>query len=399
MALFFRKKEGEREEAIGFEPEEQKTPWLGRILLVILAVVLLYFGWVGLSDLGRIPDRPERLSRCSGLEFYKGRIEKIEAERYFNIQYTEYDYQTQSQKLAVCVFSSYEVKSGVPDAYKDAQLIWKEKNDIELTELQKLQTQLSEITAQISQKQREYDLSLQEIQAGRPPVGKTSDQLRQELQSLRQQQQQTDQQLLAVNARIRLLEDQLKEKESILVQKLNQAIELYNKAWAGYKFWVFLLEMLFVLPFFAASLWFYFRLLRKNSPHTIILLPVVFVGAILVARSLILYFWASFLADLIEILLRLSGALVIFRVLLFYVGMLLAIVIFGGAVFLLQRKIFAPVRVRLRRLKSKKCPHCEAPMDFARNFCVACGSRLLEKCSSCGQDKYIDFKFCPYCGK
>jgi len=131
----------------------------------------------------------------------------------------------------------------------------------------------------------------------------------------------------------------------------------------------------------------------------LILLPVVFVGAILVARNLIIYFWASFLADLIAIILQLAGALLIFRVLIFYFGMFLAIVVFGGAVYLLQRRIYAPQRVKLRRLKAKRCPYCETPVEFTKRFCAGCGSSLIEKCPSCGQGKFIDFKFCPNCGK
>jgi len=399
MTIFFGKKEKPEEEAIGFEPEEQKTPWFGRILLIILAGVLLYFGWSGLSDLGRIPQKPEPLSSCFGFFDSSGRIDKEKVLKYPYINYTDYDYQTETYNLRTCEFSSHEKKIGVPEAYNEAQKAWQEKDNYQRYNLQPLQNQLNQVSAAISQKQKEYDLSLQEVQAGKPPVGKTPEQLRIELQDLQNQKQQITLKLGQAQAELQLKENIFKEKEAILVNKIGQAIDLYNHAWAGYKFWVFILEMLFTLPFFAASVWFYFRLLRKNSPHTIILLPVVFVFAILVARNLILYFWASFLADLLEILLKLSGILAIFRVLLFYFGMLLAIVFFGGATYLLQRKVFAPARVRLRRLKSRKCPHCETPFDFTKNFCSGCGSPLLQKCSNCGQDKFIDFKFCPYCGK
>ena len=422
MSIFFGKKESKQEEAIGFEPEEQKTPWLGRILLIILAIILLYFGWRGLEDLGRIPNRPEVLSQCSGAYSYEreGRLGYVQN---YQGSYIQYDYRNypygpkeatpyavQESALYVaqeptpnilmeCAFSSYEKQASVPDSYQIAQAAWKDMDDFSRVIIQPLQTQLTNIDSQLVQKQREYDLSLQEVQAGRPPVGKTTEQLMGELQVLQAQKQQISQQLSQAQANLKNKENLLKEKEAVLVNKINQAIDFYNKAWAGYKFWVFLLEMLFVLPSFALFLWFYFRLLRKNSPHTVILLPIVFVGGVLFARSLIIYFWASFLANLITWLLKLTEALILLRTLLYYFGMLLAILIFGGAVYLLQRKIYAPARVRLRRLKSNKCPSCEAPMDFAKNFCAACGKPVTGKCPSCGQDKFMDFKHCPYCGK
>jgi hypothetical protein len=401
MIIFFRKKESGQDEAIGFEPEEQKTPWLGRILLIILAGVLLLFGWVGLSDLGRIPSEPEKLSECIG--FYgKRRINKKDVLKYhsYRLQYTEYyDVETKTYKLKTCTFSSYEKKVGVPEAYYEAQKAWQDKDNYERFILQPLENQLYQIDTAISQKQKEYDISLQELQAGQPPVGKTPEQLRIELRDLQNQKQQITLKLGQARSEWQSKDNIFREKEAILIDKIGQAIDLYNRAWAGYKFQVFLLEMLFTLPFFALSVWFYFRLMRKNSPHTIILLPIVFSSAILLARNILLYFWAWFLADLIEIILNLSGTLAILRVLLFYLGMLLAILIFGGAVYLLQRKIFAPARVRLRRLKSKKCAYCETPLDFTKNFCAGCGSPLLQKCPNCGQDRFIDFKFCPYCGK
>lgn len=409
--LFFNRPTQKEEDAGGFEPEERKTPWLGRVLLLILTGVLLYFGLTGISDLELMIEQPETLSvGCYGIGYNVryGHIDRITRDQLYlydlyqgeSYEDEETDYLTGFPAPKICTFSSsYEVKAGVPDAYQDVKAVWQEKDNFERTTLQPLQEQLYQIKTQISQKEREYNVSLQEVQAGRPPVGKTAEQLRQELQSLRPQQERINQQIAAATTRVQVLDDKLAEKEAILVQRINEAIDLYNNAWAHYKFKVFLLELFFVIPLFVVSVWFYFRLLKKNSPHTIIFLPIVFVAAVLLAKTIITYFWASFLADLLEIILRFTEQLIVLRIFLYYVGMFLAIILFGGAVFLLQRKIFSPARVRLRRLKSKKCPNCEAPMDFGKSFCVACGSRLVEKCASCGQDRYLDFKFCPYCGK
>lgn len=52
------------QETGGFDVQEQPTPFLGKLLLMVLAVVLLFFGWRGLDSLGDIPAKPEKLSSC-----------------------------------------------------------------------------------------------------------------------------------------------------------------------------------------------------------------------------------------------------------------------------------------------------------------------------------------------
>lgn len=389
----FGKKKNELQEPIGFEPEEHKTPWLGRILLVILAGILLFFGWVGLGDLGDIPKKPERLSQCSGSYSYRSGRSPGTDYALKVPQYSDYFFER------TCNFSFYETKAGVTTAYNTAKIAWQGKKSYYDTQIKPLEIQLSSINASIQTKDNEYNTSLRERVAGQPPVGKTPEQLRSELQALQDQKNSVQANLNSRKATLTQLENDLKEKKTLLVERIREASGLYNRAWAGYKLWVFLLEVIFVLPSFGIAIWLYLRLLRRNSPHTIILLPIVAVSAILVARTIMLYFWALFLADLVEIILSLTGAAKIFRVFLFYGGMIFAIVIFGGIVYLLQKRIYSPKRVKARRLRSRKCPYCETPYEFTSNYCAGCGKQILSKCPSCGKAKYIDLKFCPYCGK
>jgi len=380
----------QQNQAIGFEPEERPTPWLGKILLVIMGVVLLFFGWIGLGDLGDIPTKPERLSSCfvrigassiarGGYGYYSSfstpdNLSNFPT-RFFSSSYTK-----------SCTFSTYERAAGVPDAFDTARGVYR-------TTVEPANQKVNNLQSQISTLRSQYDTSLRERIAQQEPLRQTPEQIRSQTQRLEGELAQAKGD--AASAEISFRSTYLPS----LIAAYKKAGDAYDHAWAGYKFWVFLLEALLVFPTLAAVLWFYFRLLRKNSPHTIILLPVVTVAAILAARTILLYFWALFLADLIEIILGLAESLRIFRVLLFYLGMILAVVIFGGAVFLLQRRIFAPERVRARRLRAKKCPYCETPIELGKNYCAGCGRQLLAQCSSCGEARFVDLRYCPYCGK
>lgn len=385
----------ENKEEIGFEPEEQKTPLLGKILLLILAIVLIIFGTTGTNDIKKIPKKPENLSTCSGIYSYGNKIDKNILK---NISILDRYYFYSSQEKA-CNFSSYEVKNQIPEIYSQIIIISKEINDYRNNVIAPLQNKLDVIKLDIEKKQKDYDLSLQEVQAGQPHSYKSPLELSSELQNLREQERQLSYQLGNAKNELIKKENILKEKGGLFREKLEKVIELYNRDWMKYELKVFILELLFIFPLFILSLYFYFKFLKTNSPYTIILLPIIFASGVLVAKSIIFYFWYAFLAELIVFILNLTGLLAIFKFILFYLGMGISILIFGGSVYLLQKKIFSPNRVKIRRLKANKCPYCETPFEFTKKFCAGCGKQLLEQCPNCGQDKFTDFKYCPVCGK
>ena len=74
------------------------------------------------------------------------------------------------------------------------------------------------------------------------------------------------------------------------------------------------------------------------------------------------------------------------------------LIIFGGAVFLLQRKVFDTRRVTIRRFRSKQCPQCQTSLDLAINFCPNCGYQVKALCESCKGARYVGMPVCPACG-
>lgn len=373
------------QETVGFEPEEQPTPLLGRLLLILLAFLLLFFGWRGLEDLGNIPQKPEALSDCfvyvgtstlsRGELRSKPRIALTSAQN-FPTYYLS--------SSTTCSFSSYEIQAGVPAPYQTAKNAY--------GKVETAQTNLSSVQTQLRQYESQYNISLLEKIADEQALDNTPPEIRDQVNFLRQQESTAKSQLDAA-------QNELDATLSPLMAAYKKAQDAYEHAWAGYKFWVFLLEVTFVVPFFVGSMWFYRRLHGKSSPHTIISVPIVVVSSILLARVLLVYFWNLFLADLAEFLWKIFAELAIFRTLIYYVGMILAVVIFGGAVYKLQKQIFAPQRVRARRLRANKCPYCEFSLDLTKSFCPGCGKQLMVACKSCGQPRYIDMQYCPNCGK
>ncbi|OHA52503.1 MAG: hypothetical protein A2991_04230 [Candidatus Terrybacteria bacterium RIFCSPLOWO2_01_FULL_58_14] len=371
--------------ASGFEPEEHPTPFLGKVLLVMMTIVLFFFGWRGLDDLGEIPARPDRLSSCfvavEEPAFTRGDLRfvaSLDPKRPETFPSYIFD------DFRGCTFSSFEREAGVPDAFRaaaDAQ-----------QRVAAQQTKLNQSETQIRQYERQYNISLLERISDEEALRAVPEQLRATIRSLDGQRAQAKEDLQRAEA-------EYSEELPPLTAAYRVAGDAYERAWAGYKFWVFLLELLFTVPFFGVALRFYRRLHGRASPHTVIAIPIVAVAALLLSRVFLVYFWSLFLADLLLFLFSVLERLAIFRTLLYYIGMLIAVAIFGGSVYRLQTAVFAPERVRLRRLRAKKCPACEFPLELAESFCPGCGKQIRAACPQCGKLRYVGMGHCPSCGK
>ena len=66
MLKFWKKKEEEiSRENPGFEESEHQTPKARVVLLIVMFIAGLFFGWRALDDVGRIPSPPQALSACA----------------------------------------------------------------------------------------------------------------------------------------------------------------------------------------------------------------------------------------------------------------------------------------------------------------------------------------------
>lgn len=372
----------------GYEETERQTPKAGYVLLLAMFAAALFFGWRAISDLQDVPTKPESLSSCaSGFITYSS-WEDFGIFRY----HQPYAYEPPrllsiAEKAAPekpkCVFSGFEKMHGIPAIY--------EQYDLKNEELNQQRNNLGQTTADIANYENQYSLSLQEIVAGAESPIYLAPEIRQKILALRDRQNAVSQKIAVLEADTKPLDNQLRSLYADVMRD-------YRRAWRWYEFKVFLLEVLFVIPFFFLVLWGYFRLLAKNSPYTIIFTALLGVASVLFLRVFLVWFWGLFLARVIQTIWEYIQNFALLKSLIFYGGMILSIAVFGGAVYLLQKRIFDPHRVALRRLRDKQCPNCRMPLEVGGQFCPNCGRKLKEICAKCGKERWADFPACPHCG-
>lgn len=395
---FFSKKENQISRVTpGYEETENRTPKAGYILLLAMFIAALFFGWRALDDLNNVPQRPELLSYCAASfvtysweDYRRGQLYAYPPpsgfQRTLPIHSVKSPYKPftlpQEQEQS-CVFSSYEKRYSVPAVFEERKRI-----NFKLSDRQKT---LSGVNGNLSQLERQYSLGLQENIAGEEKKLYPTPAIRENIENLKKQQADLTIEIENITAQLKPYDEKLRD----LYQNV---LRDHRRAWRWYEFQIFLLEAVFVFPFFWLVFGMYRRLLAKNSPYTIIFTALVGVASVLLLRILLVWFWSLFLARIIQTIWEFIQNFALLRSLVFYGGMVLSIVVFGGAVYLLQKRIFDPRRVAIRRLRDKQCPHCQTSLDLGVAFCPNCGRKLKEVCAKCGKERWSDFPACPHCG-
>jgi hypothetical protein len=374
----------------GFEEKEQRTPIAGYFLLLIMFIAALFFGWRAIDDLKDVPQKPPQISHCARPFISYGWEDYWRYGGYhdYYLPYESYEdpydpfTPVAKKEQPPCQFSSVENSFNIPPVF--------EKRKATDREFQEFQRKLNTVSRDLGKAERDYGLGLQETVAGEERKLYPTPEIQQQIESLRAQKQEFEKSVAQARAKLIPLDEELKVLYGEMMKE-------YRKAWRWYEFKVFLLEAIFVFPFFFLVLWGYRRLLAKNSPYSIIFTALVGVASVLVLRILIVWLWSLFLARVIETIWEFIQNFALLKSILFYGGMVLSIAIFGGAVYMLQKRIFDPRRVAIRRLREKQCPHCRTSLDMAGEYCPNCGRILKEKCPQCGQIRWSDFPFCPHC--
>src|SRR3989344_5056725 len=151
----------------GFEEGERRTPWTGVVLLIIMFIAGLSFGWRAVDDLARVPSRPVDLSHCSTQyatfettyrpAFVSSPI-ALEDPNYYA------KYGTYAPEEPVCVFNDLENAAGIPELDQKRRAILKAIRDAVSTDRQdyeRARQRREELESQ-------YNLRLQERQASIP---------------------------------------------------------------------------------------------------------------------------------------------------------------------------------------------------------------------------------------
>jgi len=383
----------------GFEETERHTPRAGVVLLFAMFIAGMYFGWRVIDDISRIPAVPDPLSSCS-YNYRNDNYLLMDQRTALEVGPKAApigDYSYNYDSFTECQYNAIEKKYSIPEIYKGHQDLAGQITGVAKNRDEVYQS-LSSVRSQIQRLTQEYGTGLQEQQNNvtnpvfpTAPTARSLTDLRQQEASLLKQQRVLDKQYQDLNNQIR----ELDKKIAVNYQPVFAEQDILLR-W--YEFKVFLLGMLFVFPFFLLVLWGYWRLMKKNSPYTVILTTMVAVASALMLRLILEWFWGLFLARVIEVITRWIHQYQIISTLVFYSGMLLSFAVFGGTVYFLQKRIFDPRRVTIRRFRAKQCPHCQTNLDLAVNYCPNCGAQIKEKCTNCGNMRFKGLPACPVCG-
>lgn len=366
---------------------EKRTTGVGFILLVLMAVLLIIAGETVFNDLNRIPDRVVPPSYV---------IANLVNERGVS-NYSSYRYNYGYNDGVTPTFNELDREYSLDVLYRNIEPTVNEIQKID-EEINNLNSQLSQNQYQITSQEQQYNLGLQEKIANEQ-VLYNREAIQANITALRALNEEIQRKLGDLET------SRNKKKESIstniaeLKVQYLKAEDAYRYNLVVYKMKIFLLQLLFVLPFFAISTRYYFRLKKNNSPYTIIATAVMGSSAILFFQIVIVLLYEVIPHEWIQKIWNLFTSIPLFRYILYYGSVLLVVAVFGGLVYLIQKRMFNSKIVAIRRLKNNKCPNCEFSIHKTEDFCPKCGTTLKEKCNACGNKRICNLAFCPTCGK
>jgi hypothetical protein len=357
------------------EIHEKKTTGLGYFLILIMAVFMIIVGETVFSDLKRIPNIPHAPAPCISY------IVNQQSYRYYG----------------GCSFFEIDKMFGLNTQYKSIEGDLTKIGQYE-EDLQRISNEINSYQSQINQLERQYDLSLQEKMAGEQKLYNKSS-IQTTITSHRTEISKLQVEKDAVEKSLSQARYNIEPELSILKDAYIRANQYYSKQLAWYRFKVFGLMLLFILPFFIVSTNRYFALKRRNSQYTIIATGIMMASSFLFLQVALVFLYDILPKEWITQIISLFTQIPFFRYVVYYGSAILVIVIFGGLVYLIQKRIFDPKRVAIRRLKEKKCPQCSFAINPDHDFCPQCGLALKEACQSCGGKRMVHLGYCPSCGK
>ena len=360
------------------EIAEKRTSKLGNFVLIILAIFLLIIGQKVFSDVKNIPQAPVRPADCVSTYFEPVRLQRI-------------------NYSPICRFSELDRKFNIENNF----------NDIEpqINNIISLNKDISGIESRIRENEREtdrllgrYDVSLLEEIAEEEALLIDKSGTKADIALLDSETAELERELAVKTKQRNSKIESLNPKLLVLKNSYDQAMDYYKTKQAWYNFKVFLLKLAFVLPLFGLSLVYYFRLKRKNSPHTIIAGSVLAASSLLFAQILLIFLYEILPMEWLVRVFRAIMEIAALKYIIYYGTALFGVAIFGGIVYYIQKNVFDDKKAAIRRLKDNKCPNCSFSLNPFFEFCPKCGTRLKSPCSACGKMKIKDLPYCPYCG-
>lgn len=381
------------------EVGERRTSVLGYFLLTIMVIFLIIVGQTVFSDLGSILKKPQYPSTCVTALNFGSYNDSSYGEDFNNHSFSG---ASSLSELAYfpssCSFGDLDKRFSLDVDFKSVES--QVRQIVTYNEqIRSLKNKVSKGEEQINQLGSRYDISLQEKMAGEQKPVMDSGTLQNDIvgqqdvvvsnqKDIRNLTNQRDQLVLKVTPNVSRLQDNLKK-----------AINAYNDAFAWYKFKIFLLKLIFILPVFGFALYYYLRLKKNNSPYTIIYTAIVVATSVLFLEIILILLYDIIPRGLLAKIFKIFMSTPILRYILYYGAVLVVLGIFGGIVYYIQKRVYDSRNVAMRRLRDNKCPNCSFIINMFYNNCPKCGRQLKEKCVYCGNLRLSDLPHCPNCGK
>ncbi len=356
------------------EISEKRTSSLGYLILAALFVFLFVIGQTVFSDIKQIPYRPDSPSFCVSLE----NIEDMTYKR-------------------SCSFNEIDRKYGLDVLYL--------KIEPDISRIVRLNRDISDKEQLLDSNERrmsglvgEYDVSLQEVIAEEDALLNMSE-IKSSITSLESSNEVLNSEIGQMTSERDLLIQKIKPDLDRLEVLYDEAKDDYKTQIAYYNVKVFILKLLFVLPFFGVFLFLYMKYKKRDSPYTIIITSIFFASTILFLQVVLVFLYEILPMEWFAQIFRALMSVSILKYLVYYGAVAVVIILLGGIVYYIQRKVYDPKRVAYRYLKDNKCPNCGFNLELAEVYCAKCGRQVKTKCSKCKNLKYVDLAYCPFCGK
>ena len=391
------------------EISEKKTSKLGYLLLTIMVFIIVIFSQNIFHDIHDLVTEP--IAPSYELNLTAAKLKYVSNIRFSNIETPYAAYELDAQEYSETI----EIDEGIYEDgldYQEYIEYIEQKQGFNITEYEDSldSGSIFNSTDKLFKLDESYAFiqpTVEQIMESNREIASLQFQLSHDRQDLRDQDPSLQpiqiQELKAQIANLEASRDQ--QIQSILpgIESLQfsyqQAYESYKTQLVWFDIKVFLLSFLVIAPFFFYSLRYYFRLKHEQSAYTIIFTATTTAFAILFVQVV-----ASFLLDILPMswLQRVFSMLLEFEVLryiIYYISLALLVVVFGGIVYFIQKKIFSSSAVAHRRLAKGHCPSCEFRINYEQKNCSNCGIELLQNCHSCHKpsSKFLDF--CRHCGK
>ncbi len=379
------------DEHVGPEIGEKRTTVLGYILLVIMVMVGFGQGQSFIRKIAENIKQPEAPSTC--IVVLHDQLD-LETRGLSTKSFYYYGFDT----FRDCKLTTYELAHGMGALIGTVKPLFDERRVVQ-SELDTLNASLVAIDAQLGSSKSDYNLSLEEMQAGVPtPVITDQRGVQSALLASREQRKLLADKVAPLEARIKDIDAQIASIAVTHQNALKDEFAWYDSALAWANTLRALLELLFITPLFYFALRRYFIAQGKRSFTAIIWTAVTTIFVLLFAQVVAVFIYDIIPHAFIEVLLKFLAQFKFLASIVQYLLLILVPLLFGGIVYLIQKRVFSGRAVYLRAMKSMKCPNCSMHLRDDMRFCPVCGFQVKEKCPSCGADRYKGLMHCDQCG-